>query len=141
MKDTRTPVWVSFWTLVVNLVAGLVLMQYFAHVGLAIALTLASLFNAVVLTLLLSRRIGGLSFHFLVGSLLRILPGLLLMGVTTKIILSFGAWQDASIKLQNGFVLAAAVLAGSVVYLITCRLFGVSILSELRGLLKRKKSA
>ncbi len=139
MKDTRTPVWISFWTLVVNLLLGLILMQYFAHVGLAVALTLASLFNAVILTILLSRRIGSLSLTNLAGSLWRILPAILLMGITTWSILAFGEWQDASLKLQNGLILTVAVLAGAVVYLVACRIFGVSILDELRDLLLRKK--
>ena len=139
MKDTRTPVWVSFWTLIVNLLLGLVLMQYFAHVGLAVALTLASMFNAIILTMLLARQIGSLSLRALSGSLIRILPAIVLMAITTRLILEFGVWQDATLKLHNGFVLAAAVISGTVVYLIACRLFGVSILSELRDMLKRKK--
>lgn len=140
MKDTRTPVWVSFWTLIVNLVAGLVLMQSFNHVGLAIALTLASLFNAVVLTVLLTRRIGSLSLQALTGSVLRILPALLLMGITTWIILGFGSWENGAYKLQNALILATAVLSGAIVYLVACRLFGVSILSELRELLQKRRA-
>lgn len=140
MQDTRTPVWVSFWTLLVNLLAGLVLMQYFAHIGLAVALTLSSLFNAAILTLLLSRRIGGLSLSSLSGSFFKILPAILLMGLTTQFILDFGRWNEASLKLQNGFVLASAVVLGAVVYLFACRLFGVSILSELRELTTRRKA-
>lgn len=140
MKDTRTPVWVSFWTLVVNLIAGLVLMQYLSHVGLAIALTIASLFNAVILTVLLSRRVDGLSLRALTGSFLRILPALILMGFTTWMILGFGVWEDSSDKIQNGLILTAAVLSGGVVYLVACRLFGVSILSELRELMNKRRS-
>lgn len=139
MKDTRTPVWVSFWTLIVNLLAGLVLMQYFSHVGLAIALTLASLFNAVILTVLLRRRVGSLSLHALAGSLVRTVPALILMGITTWVILGFGVWEDAAYRLQNGMILAAAVFSGGIVYLTACRLFGVSVVSELRGLLKKKR--
>jgi putative peptidoglycan lipid II flippase len=139
MKDTRTPVLVSFWTLVVNLLAGLVLMQYFGHVGLAIALTLASLFNAAILTLLLSRRIGTLSLLKLSGSLLRILPGVILMAVSTLFVLGFGEWEVSGNRVQNGLVLALAILTGGTVYLVTCRLFGVAILSELREMMKRKR--
>jgi putative peptidoglycan lipid II flippase len=138
MKDTRTPVWVSFWTLVVNLVAGLLLMQYFQHIGLALALTLASLFNAVILIFLLSRRIGTLSLYKLSGSLLRILPGLTLMTITTRYLLDLGEWAEAGQRLNNGLILALAIFAGGGVYLVTCRLFGVTILSEMRELMQRK---
>lgn len=139
MKDTRTPVWVSFWTLLVNLFAGLSLMQPFNHIGLAVALSLASLFNAAVLTILLSRRIGRLSLQGLGATLTRILPGLLLMGVTTWVVLGIGQWENSAERLQNGAILAAAVLAGAGVYLLTCRLFGVAILAELRSMLNRRK--
>jgi putative peptidoglycan lipid II flippase len=140
MKDTRTPVWVSFWTLVVNLVAGLILMQYLQHIGLALALTLASLFNAVLLTVLLSRKIGSLNLRALFRSLLRILPGLILMTLATRFVLEFGQWEDVSYKLQNGLILILAVLTGATLYLVSCRLCGVAILSELRELMQRKKA-
>ena len=140
MKDTRTPVRVSFWTLVVNLVAGLLLMQSLDHIGLALALTLASLFNAVVLTVLLSRRIGSLALRELSGSFMRIVPGLILMALTTQYVLGFGQWEEVTSKLHNGLILALAVAVGGCIYLVTCRLFGLAILNELRELMKRKRA-
>ncbi|MBE0502074.1 MAG: murein biosynthesis integral membrane protein MurJ [Desulfuromonadales bacterium] len=139
LKDTRTPVWISFWTLIVNLLAGIVLMQRFSHVGLAIALTIASLFNALVLIFLLRRRIGTLSLGSLTGSFVRILPGLILMALVTRTVLAFGDWENPLYKLQNSLILTAAILLGGIVYLATCRLFGVAILSELRELVRRKQ--
>lgn len=138
MQDTKTPVQVSFWTLLVNAGLGLILMQFWAHVGLAVALTLASLFNALVLLWLLQRRIGNLSFRSLARSTVRIIPAIVIMTVVVLAILGYGEWSNAASRLQNGGILFAAVLTGGGSYLLACRLFGVRLLQEL-GNLRRKK--
>lgn len=141
MKDTRTPVWVSFWTLLVNIVLGLFLMQFWAHVGLAIALTLASLFNATVLLWLLRKRIGRLQLRSLLNSMLRILPAVAIMAAVVWSVLQSGDWGASSARFSNALILFAAVLSGVIVYLVACRMLGVKALSEVRSLLRRKKKA
>jgi putative peptidoglycan lipid II flippase len=140
MKDTRTPVWVSFWTLLINAGFGLVLMQYWSHVGLAIALTLASLFNALVLLWLLRRRIGELRQKTLVQSMAKILPAVAIMGTVVWSVLQAGHWGEGSERFHNSIVLTAAVFYGGLVYLFACRMFGVRVLNEVGGMLKRKRT-
>jgi putative peptidoglycan lipid II flippase len=71
MQDTRTPVWISFWTLLVNAGLGLLLMGPLQHTGLALALTLSSVFNALLLFWALRRKIGQLGIAAVGGSFLR----------------------------------------------------------------------
>lgn len=139
LQDTRTPVWVSFWTLLVNAGLGLLLMQTMAHIGLALALTLASLFNALLLAWLLRRRLGGLGLAGLGRQALRMLPALLLMGATVALLLQFGHWQVASQRLLNGGVLLLAVTSGAVVYAVVGQWCGVPVGRELAGLLRRRQ--
>ena len=54
-------------------------------------------------------------------------------------ILGLGVWEDATYKLQNGLILAGAVLSGAVVYMAVCRLSGVSVLTELREMRQKKR--
>ncbi|MCR9257876.1 MAG: murein biosynthesis integral membrane protein MurJ [Alphaproteobacteria bacterium] len=55
-QDTKTPVKIAAVMVVINLIANLILMQYFAHVGLALATALSSTLNALALAVVLYRR-------------------------------------------------------------------------------------
>ena len=125
MKDTRTPVLVSFWTLLVNAGFGLLLMQFMGHAGLALALTLASIFNAVVLLVLLSRRLGSLDLSSIFKVVVRMIPALLAMAIVVNLLLTRVEWLLPGEFLPRLAVLVAAVACGGLVYLIGLWLSGV----------------
>ena len=125
LKDTRTPVLVSFWTLLVNAGLGYALMGPFGHVGLALALTLASVFNALALLFLLSRREGRFGGWLLLRHLLRLLPGLILLAVVVSQILGTVNWLLPGPFWPRLGILLAAVFSGALVYGLGCWVFGV----------------
>ncbi len=59
MRDARTPITVSLITIAVNLVLNLVLNAWMGFTGLALGTAIAANVNALLLLVLLSRRIGG----------------------------------------------------------------------------------
>jgi putative peptidoglycan lipid II flippase len=120
LKDTRTPVWVSFWTLLVSVVASLLLMRPMQHAGLAAALTLSSVFNALTLTWLLQRRLGGVDINGLGRLLLRLLLPLALMTLTVGWLLGQIDWQTKSAFWPRFALLFGAVTAGAGVYAAGC---------------------
>jgi putative peptidoglycan lipid II flippase len=126
MKDTRTPVLVSFWTLLVNLAAGLLLMRVMGHAGLALALTIASVFNAVVLTILLARRLGHLDFTVIWRTLLRMLPGLGMMSFIVVLFIDQVDWLTPGPFGARFVLLGCAVAAGVLVYVASLWVFGVN---------------
>lgn len=138
LKDTRTPVLVAFWTLLVNAGLGYILMGWLQHVGLALALTLASVFNALVLFLLLARRMGTLGGGRLTVNFLRLLPGLLLMSVVVHEILGTVDWLTAGTFWPRFAVLLAAVFAGALAYALGCWIFGVDEIKRCGGFLAGK---
>jgi len=139
-KDTRTPVWISFWTLMVNAAAGLFLMQVWGHVGLAVALTLASAFNALLLLLLLNRHLQSREFGALFVYLLRLVPALIGMSLVVWWLLSQGDWFTLDNRLGKGVWLLVATSAGVCVYLAGAWIMKVPELSQALGLLRRKLS-
>lgn len=145
MKDTRTPVLVSFWTLLVNLLAGLVLMRLMGHAGLALALTLASVFNAVLLTVILSNRLGELNLRVLFGTLARMIPGLCLMSVTVQLILGRADWLEQGSFGPRLALLGCAVCVGALVYAFSLWLFRVKEMQQawavIAGRLSRSERA
>jgi putative peptidoglycan lipid II flippase len=73
MRDARTPITVSLITIAVNLVLNLVLNAWMGFTGLALGTAIAANVNALLLLVLLSRRIGGVDARRMVLSFGKIL--------------------------------------------------------------------
>jgi putative peptidoglycan lipid II flippase len=138
MQDTRTPVLISFWTLLANAGLGLLLMGPMQHTGLALALTLSSVFNALLLIWVLRRKVGRLGLAPVGASFLRLLPLTALMAAVVWGILGYGDWGMAGARLHKGVVLGGALLAGVVVYTGGCLLLRIPEATEAAALFRRK---
>ncbi len=125
LKDTRTPVVVSFWTLLVNLVAGIVLMQFYGFIGLAVALTLASAVNALLLVVLLQRRVGTFVHKSLYLPILKAIPGCIAMTLIVSYFLSQIDWLQTGLILPKSLFLGGAISCGVIVYLGCCYLLKI----------------
>ena len=135
MKDTRTPVIISFWTLLVNAAAGLVLMQVMGHAGLALALTIASVFNALILIVLLATKLGKLDIAGILKTVLRTVPGLCFMCIVATLVLRQADWLTVGPFLPRFALLGVAVLSGSFVYAACLWVFGVREIKQVWSLL------
>lgn len=140
MQDTRTPVIVSFWTLLISIAASLMLMQPMRHAGLALALTVSSVFNAVVLLWLLDRRLQGASLHGLWSFCLRLLPGLLAVSLVAAGLLGLVDWQVKGAFWPRLLLLLGTVGCGCMVYFASCRLCRVDEATKLWSLLGERFS-
>jgi putative peptidoglycan lipid II flippase len=137
-EDTRTPVHVSFWTLLVNAGGGLVLMQYYSYLGLAAALSLASLFNALVLFVLMRRNLGrNLNLAPLGGVLFKVCAASMVMGMAVYSVLQYGEWEQG-FNLPNTLCLGSAVAGGIAVYTLTAVCLRLNEITEIGAMLKRK---
>jgi putative peptidoglycan lipid II flippase len=138
-KDTRTPVHVSFWTLFVNVFGGLLLMQWFGFLGLALALTLASLFNATWLVILLQRRVGGFIRQAIIVPLLKVCPAVIAMATGTWAILTLGEWNVLGHHLAKASILLCAIIVGALLYFAVCYFFKVTEVTQGLRLVKNRK--
>ncbi|TLM62519.1 MAG: murein biosynthesis integral membrane protein MurJ [Deltaproteobacteria bacterium] len=120
LQDTRTPVWISFWTLLVSVGCSLLLMEPMKHAGLALALTISSIFNALALIWLLDRRLGGIGLGALGQFCLRLLPGLAAMGLVVAMFLGGVDWQVKGSFVLRALLLGGVVTVGGLVYLAGC---------------------
>lgn len=137
-QDTRTPVLVSFWTLLINAGAGLFLMQHFSYIGLAAALSLASCFNALALFILLRGKLTAvLALKPFAGVLLRAGMATVLMGFAVHRILQYGVWEQG-FNLGNMLSLGAAVGGGMVIYVLACLVLGLKEVLELWSLVRKR---
>ncbi len=137
-KNTRTPVLISFWTLLVNAALGLLLMGPLQHAGLALALTLSSVFNAFLLLWTLRRQIGPFGLRPLFHTFLRALPATGLMTIVAWSIVRLGPWSESGSVALKAFLLGAAILAGAGAYAAGCWMLRIPEAGDVWALLRRK---
>jgi len=138
LQDTRTPVIVSFWTLLVNLGAGLLLMQWLGFMGLALALTIASLFNATVLLTLLQRKLNLTLARQLLTQSVRIIIACLPMALLVYLLLGVVDWDQSGASAYKALILAFAVGSGIVVFAVGCLLLKIDEIHQLLRLIRNK---
>lgn len=131
-KDTKTPVKFATASLVVNLVLNIILIQYLAHVGLALATAIAAWFNVLLLYFGLNRSHG---FRFYRETLKRItkmtLASLVMAGGIYVLLDGFSGSFTAD-GIERIAALALMVIAGAVLYFVTIILLRTLPMSEIR---------
>ncbi|OQY20603.1 MAG: murein biosynthesis integral membrane protein MurJ [Desulfobacteraceae bacterium 4572_35.1] len=137
MQDTRTPVWISFWTLLVNVGVGLLLMGPFKHVGLAVALTCASIFNAVMLLMQLKRKLGSIALTGVLWTGARVVVATTVMVALVDKILLLGTWSHG-LTMMNITLLLGAIGAGICLYCTSCYVLRVKEMCDVVALVKRR---
>lgn len=138
LQDTRTPVIISFWTLLVNLLLGLLLMRPLGFLGLALALTLASMFNAFVLLLSLQKRIEMRLMTTVLRNILRALPACLIMAVLVYVILGLLDWEQSGLVWQKALTLGTAISGGGLVFVGSCLALKIDEVHQLLQMVKKR---
>jgi putative peptidoglycan lipid II flippase len=140
-SDTKTPLRLALWSMLVNLIGNLILIWPLAHIGVGVATAISAWVNVALLWFTLRKR-----GHIQVDSRLRqkawrIVLAAACMGVA----LWFG---NALIEGQLGTglwrrvaVLSVLVSAGGAVYALAILLLGAYRISELKTLLRRRAPA
>ena len=140
-SDTKTPLRLALWSMLVNLVGNLILIWPLAHIGVGVATAISAWVNVALLWVTLRKR-----GHIAVDARLkqkawRIVLASVLMGIA----LYFG---NALIEGQVGaglwrriVVLVSLVTAGGAVYGLAILLFGAYRISELKSLFRRRATA
>jgi len=137
-KDQVTPLVLAAISMVVNIVGCLVLSGPLAQGGIALAGSVAAAVNALLLVVMLRRRLGSLSGHGVLGRLARLA---LATGFMTAALLALRhLWPPdaiASRAVLGGWVAAALAVAG-LTYVLSARALGVDELDLLWRALARK---
>jgi putative peptidoglycan lipid II flippase len=136
--DTATPVKVAIAAMAANLGLTLVLMQFLAHVGIALATTLAGWINALTLLALLIRR-GDFGFDRRARrNLPRVGSAALGMGLVLGMLRVALAPALAGTPVSRIAALAGLVSAGLVAFALLAVAFGIADWRDLLGRLRRQ---
>ncbi|MBE7635840.1 murein biosynthesis integral membrane protein MurJ [Sneathiella sp. P13V-1] len=138
-EDTTTPVIIGVIAMVINIALSLLLLDLLAHVGIALATSIAAWVNAVVLFSLLIFK----GQHRPDRRLLKRIAGMVLAAAAmTALLLYLNAVLQPllSADLLSSRILGLAMLiaAGGGIYGITAVIFGAARLSDLKSMLRRR---
>ncbi len=124
LKDSRTPVIISVSAIIINILLSMILMGPYGFIGLAAANTVASVYNFVLLFIMLRRKLGPLEEKDIFLSFLKIGFAALLMGLACWGISSlFGEPQKLWLRLVQVLV---CILAGIGVFASLAHLLGIA---------------
>jgi putative peptidoglycan lipid II flippase len=139
LQDTWTPLKIGVICLVVNVVLNSILIVPLKHAGLALATSLSSILNLILLSRKLHPRLGEMDIKRNIGSLLRITFCSLLMGAAAYFICSGEDWTKAGHSIEKILLLGTGIGAGLGIYLICSYWMKNEELFFLLKMLRRKK--
>lgn len=111
LKDTVTPVKITFLCLIVNGVLNFLLMRKLQAGGLALATSFSSMINFFILIFLLRKKIGSLGLSDLIINTVKTLIVSLAMGVCC-----FISYMKSNIYFGNGISLLISIISGILIF-------------------------
>lgn len=117
MQDTKTPVKVAVIALAVNIILSVILMKPLKHGGLALANSIASCVNFVLLFFFLRRKLGKVDARKILHSFVKTIFAASIMGVIGAILLQGELWKIHGNTLNKAFYLSGTIALCIGIYL------------------------
>jgi putative peptidoglycan lipid II flippase len=124
-QDTLTPMINGAIAVVLNLILNLILVQYMAHSGLALATSISATVTTIMLFLSLRKKVGAIGLTKYLICFIKTLAAALIMGIIVFLIyFKLGPLLPAT-KIVQVITLFISVAVGAVAYFGLCILFKV----------------
>jgi putative peptidoglycan lipid II flippase len=132
LGDSRTPMLVSMASIAVNAASAFITVKYLhlGHAGLALSLSIVSIFNALALLALISPRIGGVHAGAIARSLAKVVAAAALMGLVCLLVVR--------ISPSRAIDVLAGIPVSAVVFYLAASALRVPELADVRATLLRK---
>lgn len=141
-QDTRTPVRIGIIAMLTNVVLNVILMQFLALGGLALATALASMLNVTLLLRSMRRKYNLRPGPEVRAAAVRALTATAIaVALALVVLLAFRIFPVFSGALQAGVKLVAAAAVGAIAYVVSSHLLRSEELRFLRSLLRGRASA
>ena len=139
LKDTRTPVITASISIATNLVLGVVLMGPLKHGGLALATSVASMVNLVLMVCLLRKKMGIIRWRPVLESCLKTIAASLIMAVVVLLVRQMPVFQQL---LPGGLRLPImtiiAICSGIVAFCVAAKWLAIAEWHQVSDLVKRR---
>ncbi|MDO8461264.1 MAG: murein biosynthesis integral membrane protein MurJ [Deltaproteobacteria bacterium] len=142
LQDAKTPVRIANFSVVVNIVLSLLLIKPMAHNGLALAVSLAAVFNFVMHILDFRKKVGMIGLRSIIDSVVKQLLASLGMSFVILFLLHFlpGNLQTLSL-FKSILALSGVMISGMVIYFLLSWILKVREFSELLHLFLTRGSS
>ncbi len=140
LQDTWTPLKIALICLGANVIFNAIFIFPLKHAGLALATSLSSMLNLILLFRKLGLRLGNLDIRRNIKSLLRIFLCSLPMGLAAYLICSLGNWSTTGNEVEKVLLLGTGILTGIGAYLMCCYGMKNEEMLFLLKMLKRRKT-
>ena len=139
MQDMKTPVRAAFAAFIANIVLSLLLMGPLLHGGLALATTISSLLNLIILLFLIKKRLGKVLDKGVVRSLCKSISGAVLTFLTAYFVAGFGDWRANGLTAQKVLTISAAICAGAGIYFLSALFMKSEEMDYVKKIVMRKR--
>ncbi len=141
LQDTWTPLKIALICLVANVVLNSVFLLFtpLKHAGLALATSLSSMLNLVLLFWKLGPKLGRVDLEKDIKSLLRILLCSLCMGLVAYLVCSLGNWTTTGNIVQKALFLGTGIAVGLGVYFVSSYLMKNEEMIFLMKMVQKKR--
>jgi putative peptidoglycan lipid II flippase len=141
LQDTWTPLKIALICLLANVILIAVFISFtpLKHAGLALATSLSSMLNLILLFWKLGPKLGRMDLAKHIKSLLRILLCSVPMGLAAYLVCSFGNWTTTGKVIEKALLLGTGIVVGLGVYLICSYLMKNEEMIFLLKMLRKKK--
>jgi putative peptidoglycan lipid II flippase len=139
MQDTKTPVIIAFIAFIVNAVLGYVLGFTFGykHTGLALASSISSIINFVLLFYLIERRVGNINIKSIIVLLVKLTAISGVMGIVIWRISKLTFWNESAFSLEKIGILAASIVIAAVIYFLLAKILKIEEADFLVKMIRR----
>lgn len=120
LKDTRTPFFITLFTITVNILLNLILMVPLKHAGLALATSISAAVNVSLLIYYLRRKIGPLGITSVLKMMVKPVMASAIMALFCILMLIyFGDTLESGVSVRLGVVFAGVALGGLIYFTVT----------------------
>lgn len=132
LEDTRTPVRVAFWAMLLNVILNFAFFRPLEVGGPALAMSLAAFFNAITLIVIFVQRHGNIGLLGINSSLLKFGVASVPLGFLASTLINWPGFYYEQLLGQRIFALGVTILASAVVYFLVACLLRCRELGEVR---------
>jgi putative peptidoglycan lipid II flippase len=116
LQDTKTPVKIAVIGFVVNLLLSLILMGPLKHSGIALAFSIATSLNSILLFYFLRRKLKHIEAGRILKSFIKTLISAVIMGFAGGSILNGELWQKSGDSLEKALYITTTIIFCIVLY-------------------------
>ncbi len=138
LHDTKTPFKIFIGAFLINVVCSYALMHPFDHGGIALANTISSSVNFVLLIILLRKKIGRVDAKKIISSFFKALIASFIMGTVGYLILHGALWTESGNILKKSTYLLLTIMLCTLIYIVISYISKSSELQYLTDMMKKK---